>query len=74
MLKVQATVNKNLLSASIAMSQSRSAFFFLTCLLVFIQITREGSFNGAVAQLDPGLAMRLPPASPFDNFLKAAGC
>ncbi|XP_027363352.1 uncharacterized protein LOC113870950 isoform X2 [Abrus precatorius] len=23
---------------------------------------------------DTGLAMRLPPASPFDNFLKAAGC
>lgn len=23
---------------------------------------------------DPCLAMRLPPASPFDNFLKAAGC
>ncbi|GLT77773.1 hypothetical protein SLA2020_493310 [Shorea laevis] len=23
---------------------------------------------------DPWLAMRLPPASPFDNFLRAAGC
>ncbi|OMO86277.1 Armadillo-type [Corchorus capsularis] len=38
------------------------------------KITSEGSFNGAVSRLDPCLVMRLPPASPFDNFLKAAGC
>ncbi|XP_007031156.2 PREDICTED: protein EFR3 homolog B [Theobroma cacao] len=38
------------------------------------KITSEGAFNGPVSRLDPCLAMRLPPASPFDNFLKAAGC
>lgn len=30
--------------------------------------------QGAVLPQDPWLSMRLPPASPFDNFLKAAGC
>ncbi|KAJ9180340.1 hypothetical protein P3X46_008598 [Hevea brasiliensis] len=30
--------------------------------------------QGAVKPMNPCLAMRLPPASPFDNFLKAAGC
>ncbi|XP_022743108.1 protein EFR3 homolog B-like isoform X1 [Durio zibethinus] len=34
----------------------------------------DAASNGAVSRLDPCLAMRLPPASPFDNFLKAAGC
>ncbi|KAI4349895.1 hypothetical protein L6164_010438 [Bauhinia variegata] len=36
----------------------------------------NGGGYGQVAALprDPWLAMRLPPASPFDNFLKAAGC
>ncbi|XVE89558.1 hypothetical protein DITRI_Ditri20bG0005700 [Diplodiscus trichospermus] len=38
------------------------------------KITSEGAFNGSVTRPEPGLAMRLPPASPFDNFLKAAGC
>lgn len=33
-----------------------------------------GQNHGAVLASDPWLAMRLPPASPFDNFLKAAGC
>ncbi|KAJ4845917.1 hypothetical protein Tsubulata_045624 [Turnera subulata] len=28
----------------------------------------------ATKPMDPSLAMRLPPASPYDNFLKAAGC
>ncbi|KAG8648315.1 protein SEMI-ROLLED LEAF 2 isoform X2 [Manihot esculenta] len=32
------------------------------------------NMQGAVKPMDPCLAMRLPPASPFDNFLKAAGC
>ncbi|KAL5565906.1 hypothetical protein UlMin_029070 [Ulmus minor] len=39
------------------------------------KITNEG---GAAQRTgfsqDPWLSMRLPPASPFDNFLKAAGC
>ncbi|KAJ8771840.1 hypothetical protein K2173_027017 [Erythroxylum novogranatense] len=30
--------------------------------------------KGSVRPMDSSLAMRLPPASPFDNFLKAAGC
>ncbi|XP_021645864.2 protein SEMI-ROLLED LEAF 2 isoform X2 [Hevea brasiliensis] len=34
----------------------------------------EKIMQGAVKPMDPCLAMRLPPASPFDNFLKAAGC
>ncbi|KAM1442632.1 hypothetical protein ACFX1T_010187 [Malus domestica] len=33
-----------------------------------------GPARGAASAQDPWLAMRLPPASPFDNFLKAAGC
>ncbi|RRT59765.1 hypothetical protein B296_00007566 [Ensete ventricosum] len=28
----------------------------------------------ASVPMEPWLALRLPPASPFDNFLKAAGC
>ena len=44
-------------------------------LLLFIQITGEGGpAQGTPFQQDPWLSMRLPPASPFDNFLKAAGC
>ncbi|GLT96388.1 hypothetical protein SLE2022_140120 [Rubroshorea leprosula] len=31
-------------------------------------------FQGAMFPRDPCSGMRLPPASPFDNFLKAAGC
>ncbi|GMN44036.1 hypothetical protein TIFTF001_013233 [Ficus carica] len=39
------------------------------------KITSEGGpAQGAVFVQDPWLSMRLPPASPFDNFLKAAGC
>ncbi|GMI85043.1 EFR3 OF PLANT 4 [Hibiscus trionum] len=38
------------------------------------KITNEGAFGGAVLRHDPCLAMRLPPASPFDNFLKVARC
>ncbi|XP_061361425.1 protein SEMI-ROLLED LEAF 2 [Gastrolobium bilobum] len=37
----------------------------------------NGGGHAQVAALPrdpPGLAMKLPPASPFDNFLKAAGC
>ncbi|KAF8394670.1 hypothetical protein HHK36_020886 [Tetracentron sinense] len=34
----------------------------------------DGHVQGCVLPTDPWLAMRLPPASPFDNFLKAAGC
>ncbi|KAK7269431.1 hypothetical protein RIF29_22157 [Crotalaria pallida] len=36
----------------------------------------NGGEHGQVVTLprDPWLAMKLPPASPFDNFLKAAGC
>lgn len=30
--------------------------------------------EGGGLSVDPWLAMRLPPASPFDNFLRAAGC
>ncbi|KAF5952160.1 hypothetical protein HYC85_010104 [Camellia sinensis] len=35
---------------------------------------REGSVpvQGAMPQMDPWLALKLPPASPFDNFLRAA--
>ncbi|KAM1549263.1 hypothetical protein ACFX1Z_010345 [Malus domestica] len=33
-----------------------------------------GPAHGAASAQDPWLVMRLPPASPFDNFLKAAGC
>ncbi|KAB1995009.1 hypothetical protein ES319_D13G132400v1 [Gossypium barbadense] len=36
------------------------------------KISSEGVFSGAVSWVDPCLAMRLPPASPFDNFLKVA--
>ncbi|KAL1126748.1 hypothetical protein V6Z11_A13G131900 [Gossypium hirsutum] len=36
------------------------------------KISGEGVFSGAVSWVDPCLAMRLPPASPFDNFLKVA--
>ncbi|WCJ43055.1 Protein SEMI-ROLLED LEAF 2 [Euphorbia peplus] len=39
--------------------------------------TLEKIMNGGEGELKgvgTGLAMRLPPASPFDNFLKAAGC
>lgn len=39
------------------------------------KITSEGGpAQGVVFAQDPWLSMRLPPASPFDNFLKAAGC
>lgn len=38
-------------------------------LLLFLQVGNGGE-HGQLAR-DP---MRLPPASPFDNFLKAAGC
>ncbi|KAK8620729.1 hypothetical protein V6N13_067195 [Hibiscus sabdariffa] len=38
------------------------------------KITNEGAFDGAVWRHNPCLAMRLPPASPFDNFLKVARC
>ncbi|PON57610.1 Coatomer beta subunit [Trema orientale] len=39
------------------------------------KITSEGRpAPGAAISQDPWLSMRLPPASPFDNFLKAAGC
>ncbi|XP_021821280.1 uncharacterized protein LOC110762878 isoform X1 [Prunus avium] len=37
-------------------------------------ISETGPTQGAALPRDPWLAMRLPPASPFDNFLKAAGC
>lgn len=38
-------------------------------------ITSDGrSVPGGKLSLDPWLAMKLPPASPFDNFLRAAGC
>ncbi|XP_065852598.1 protein SEMI-ROLLED LEAF 2 [Euphorbia lathyris] len=33
-----------------------------------------GNVDGDMKPVGTGLAMRLPPASPFDNFLKAAGC
>ncbi|KAK8638609.1 hypothetical protein V6N13_137024 [Hibiscus sabdariffa] len=38
------------------------------------KITSGGGFGGAVSRHDPCLAMRLPPASPFDHFLKVARC
>ncbi|XP_054802794.1 protein SEMI-ROLLED LEAF 2 isoform X2 [Prosopis cineraria] len=40
-----------------------------------LEITNDGG-HAQVAALprDPWLAMKLPPASPFDNFLKAARC
>ncbi|KAA8545251.1 hypothetical protein F0562_020035 [Nyssa sinensis] len=31
-----------------------------------------GSFEGGALPVDPWLALRLPPASPFDNFIRAA--
>ncbi|XP_058084129.1 protein SEMI-ROLLED LEAF 2 [Magnolia sinica] len=36
----------------------------------------SGDWNGleGISPSEPWLALRLPPASPFDNFLKAAGC
>ncbi|XP_059437223.1 protein SEMI-ROLLED LEAF 2 [Corylus avellana] len=34
----------------------------------------SGPAQVGVLPHDPWLAMRLPPASPFDNFLRAAGC
>ncbi|KAK9919970.1 hypothetical protein M0R45_028540 [Rubus argutus] len=38
-------------------------------------INEPGATQGAALAQDPWLAaIRLPPASPFDNFLKAAGC
>lgn len=38
-------------------------------------INEPGATPGAASAQDPWLAaIRLPPASPFDNFLKAAGC
>ncbi|XP_039058719.1 LOW QUALITY PROTEIN: protein SEMI-ROLLED LEAF 2-like [Hibiscus syriacus] len=38
------------------------------------KISNESALTRAVSQIDPCLSMRLPPASPFDNFLKAARC
>uniref|UniRef100_A0A2P2PNZ0 Uncharacterized protein n=1 Tax=Rhizophora mucronata TaxID=61149 RepID=A0A2P2PNZ0_RHIMU len=32
------------------------------------------AWKGPVKPIDPSSAIRLPPASPYDNFLKAAGC
>lgn len=44
-------------------------------MLILMQIISEtGPTQGAALPQDPWLAVRLPPASPFDNFLKAAGC
>ncbi|XP_062144485.1 protein SEMI-ROLLED LEAF 2 isoform X2 [Alnus glutinosa] len=41
----------------------------------FEKITSSGGpAQVGVLPHDPWLAMRLPPASPFDNFLRAAGC
>ncbi|KAK9041749.1 hypothetical protein V6N11_016839, partial [Hibiscus sabdariffa] len=42
--------------------------------LMLQKISNERALTGAVSQLNPCLSMRLPPASPFDNFLKAARC
>ncbi|GLT88420.1 hypothetical protein SLE2022_064470 [Rubroshorea leprosula] len=40
----------------------------------FWEITSNAGLSKAVLPRDPCLGVRLPPASPFDNFLKAAGC
>ncbi|GFS38930.1 uncharacterized protein Acr_00g0060280 [Actinidia rufa] len=34
--------------------------------------TGDGPVHGAMRTMDPWLTLRLPPASPFDNFLRAA--
>ncbi|WOL00283.1 hypothetical protein Cni_G08996 [Canna indica] len=39
-----------------------------------IQKVNAYRIEQASAAMEPWLALRLPPASPFDNFLKAAGC
>ncbi|XP_031385287.1 protein SEMI-ROLLED LEAF 2 isoform X2 [Punica granatum] len=40
-----------------------------------IEMTSEPlPIQGPMGPLDRSLTMKLPPASPFDNFLKAAGC
>ncbi|XP_077218010.1 protein SEMI-ROLLED LEAF 2 isoform X2 [Tasmannia lanceolata] len=38
------------------------------------KINCDGSEEEDVPHPEPWIALRLPPASPFDNFLKAAGC
>ncbi|KAE8684254.1 hypothetical protein F3Y22_tig00111149pilonHSYRG00046 [Hibiscus syriacus] len=38
------------------------------------KMSNESALTRAVSQIDPCLSKRLPPASPFDNFLKAARC
>ncbi|GAV92254.1 hypothetical protein CFOL_v3_35635 [Cephalotus follicularis] len=41
---------------------------------VCLALRKVTSHEGGALPMDPCLAIRLPPASPFDNFLKAAGC
>lgn len=53
-------------------------FCLKTLLLMLMQLISEpgsGVTQGVTSAQDSWLAaIRLPPASPFDNFLKAAGC
>uniref|UniRef100_A0A803PW87 Uncharacterized protein n=1 Tax=Cannabis sativa TaxID=3483 RepID=A0A803PW87_CANSA len=63
-----------------AAEKSFPAFPFNNSRRTLHQITSEcegessAPGQGAAFPQDPWLSMRLPPASPFDNFLKAAGC
>ncbi|RWW62258.1 hypothetical protein BHE74_00030618 [Ensete ventricosum] len=43
-------------------------------LLMPIALGLQVNLEQASVPMEPWLALRLPPASPFDNFLKAAGC
>lgn len=52
-------------------------YYKLYCgIFILLQLANDGGHTQVDAAFgrDPRLAMRLPPASPFDNFLKAAGC
>lgn len=50
------------------------AFTANGCLAPWKITSDVGNIKEAARPAGPFLAMRLPPASPFDNFLKAAGC
>lgn len=46
----------------------------LNSLMCLVQVNYDEPGQGGFFTSEPWLALKLPPASPFDNFLKAAGC
>lgn len=59
---------------TIANERHSPAFTANGCLAPWKITSDVGNIKEAAKPVGPFLAMRLPPASPFDNFLKAAGC